>query len=431
MTGASQPLTYPETKQVSLGKTRVSVVLPTYNGARFIGEAINSVLQQTYKDLELIVVDDGSTDDTQAVVLSFSDPRIIYVRQDNQERSVARNTGINLARGELIAFLDDDDFWLPEYLDAQVGTLDARPDCGWSRTFVYDVDVNGRAYRIGGAGAPDARTEHELLSESLISNCVSNAAVVLRAECLREVGVFDTSLRQGEDWDLWLRMAMRYRLATIPRPLACYRHYNSFMPERELKRGLEHASVSIVEKAFSLLADSPFHDLSYLRPQALADAYFRASMNHYALHNLDAAQVLLTCSYQLYPEFFLSPYDRFVQATAYRADMLYDVMVPLDQALQFIDTVFKGLPDWAGGLRSQNRRARGFYYGLHFFRSYERRDRLAMLSAAPHAALSYPEWLRNRGFIALTLRTLVPGLLPLSTVQPDTGKPSATGDKHA
>jgi glycosyltransferase involved in cell wall biosynthesis len=107
---------------------RVSVIIPTHNRAELLSEAIESVLGQTYRDFELIVVDDGSTDRTSEVVSGIRDPRIIYQSQEKQERGAARNNGVAMSRGEYLTFLDDDDWYLPTKLELQVAALDARPD---------------------------------------------------------------------------------------------------------------------------------------------------------------------------------------------------------------------------------------------------------------------------------------------------------------
>ena len=109
---------------------KVSVIIPTYNRAEYLGEAIQSVFDQTFEDFEILIVDDGSTDDTQQLVLSFHDPRLRSFYQNNCGISAARNAAIRSADGEYIAFLDSDDVWLPELLESQVAVLDRRPEIG-------------------------------------------------------------------------------------------------------------------------------------------------------------------------------------------------------------------------------------------------------------------------------------------------------------
>ena len=118
----------------------VSAIIPTYNFGRFLGEAIQSVLDQTFTDFELIVVDDGSTDDTREVVGSFNDSRIRYIYQENRGLPAARNTGIKASRGEYIAFLDSDDIWLTQNLELKVKSLDSHPDAGLVCSDGYNFD---------------------------------------------------------------------------------------------------------------------------------------------------------------------------------------------------------------------------------------------------------------------------------------------------
>ena len=124
---------------------RISVIIPTYNRADFIGETIQSVLGQTYADFELIVLDDASTDDTAQVVARFDDERLIYIYQENNVgETAARNAGLTHARGELVSFLDSDDCMLPHNLETLVALLDARPEVSVAYGWCYWIDRNGR-----------------------------------------------------------------------------------------------------------------------------------------------------------------------------------------------------------------------------------------------------------------------------------------------
>ena len=127
---------------------KVSVVMPAYNYGRFLGEAIQSVLDQTFQDFELIVVDDGSTDNTKEVIGSFTDRRIKYIYQQNRGVSTALNVGISASRGEYIALLDADDIWLPHNLEKGVEVLDEHAEVGFSYGQAYLMDIEGRIYGL-------------------------------------------------------------------------------------------------------------------------------------------------------------------------------------------------------------------------------------------------------------------------------------------
>ncbi len=192
----------------------ISVIIPTYNRSRMTREAIESTLAQTFDDFELIVVDDGSIDDTATMVRGFGD-RLIYARQENRGVSAARNRGLELARGAFIALLDSDDLWLADKLKTQVDFFRANPDaviCQTEETWVRDGRrINPKKYHRKQSG--------DIFAISLERCMVSPSAVMWRRELLDEVGVFDTSLPACEDYDLWLRVSCRYPVHLIPTPL--------------------------------------------------------------------------------------------------------------------------------------------------------------------------------------------------------------------
>lgn len=194
----------------------VSVIIPAYNAADFIGQAIASVLGQTFADFELIVVDDGSTDGMGAVVAQFQDERLGYVYQRNRERSAARNTGIRLARGEFIAFLDADDRWLPQKLARQVARLRANPQVGLVYVGGF-VEEDGRVFfeqkcRFRGDVLGPLLTE-----DNIVTGSASSA--IVRRECFAKVGLFDEQSSVCEDWEMWIRIARHYPFDFVPEPL--------------------------------------------------------------------------------------------------------------------------------------------------------------------------------------------------------------------
>ena len=170
---------------------KVSVIIPTYNCAHFLPDAIQSVLDQSFQDFELIVVDDGSTDNTEEVVRSFSDTRLTYIRQVHQERSAARNTGIQASGGEYVTFLDSDDRYLPGKLSLQVPVLDAHPDKGMVISGWVEVDKAGRILyeRRPWLTASDLSAEAWLFRQ-----LTRLGANLIRREWLCRVGGFDTDL---------------------------------------------------------------------------------------------------------------------------------------------------------------------------------------------------------------------------------------------
>lgn len=192
----------------------VSIIIPVYNRPGFVKQAIESVLAQTYSRHEIIIVDDGSTDQTATVLTGYGD-RIKTIFQPNQGVSAARNTGIRASTGDLIAFLDADDYWLPEKLAQQVAFFKDHPEALICQTEEIWIR-NGR--RV------NPKTRHKkptgCIFEPSLSLClVSPSAVMLRKTLLDEVGLFDESLPACEDYDLWLRIAWKYPVHLIETPL--------------------------------------------------------------------------------------------------------------------------------------------------------------------------------------------------------------------
>jgi GT2 family glycosyltransferase len=224
----------------------VSVIIPTYNYGRFVSEAINSVLAQTFQDFEIIVVDGGSTDDTRSIVEAMG-RQVQYIYQENLGPIVARNTGIRTARGRYIAFLDADDLWLPHKLERQVELMNRHPEVGLVYSTIYQFESKSGAI-VGEYPVADCRAGHVL--RDLYLHCfVPSPTPLVRKSVLDDVGLFDEEIRYGsEDWDLWLRIAARYQFAFVPEPLAKYRYHASHRSkEGHLRR--EQQTLEIIEKA--------------------------------------------------------------------------------------------------------------------------------------------------------------------------------------
>jgi glycosyltransferase involved in cell wall biosynthesis len=187
-----------------------SIILPTYNRAHFLPKAIESVLAQTFEDWELLIVDDGSTDNTKEVVAKYEDSRIRYFFQENQERSAARNHGISKAKGEYICFLDSDDYFLPEKLSHFKHALASN---GNGNTILYDGLLFERDGKRSAAKIP-LKNAHETMHEFLLQNPIGSLQVCARKELFLK-HAFDPSLRIGEDVELWLRMAHEVQFVAV------------------------------------------------------------------------------------------------------------------------------------------------------------------------------------------------------------------------
>lgn len=195
---------------------RVSVIIPTYNRARFIAAAVDSVLRQTFRDFELIVVDDGSTDNTADIMRPFlNDPRILYIQQANRGRSAARNRAISIARGDYIAFLDSDDSYLPGKLESQVACMDRRVDVDMVYTSATCVNEAGEALHVQ---VYRAEREGDIYDQIAFFQplTITLPTVMVRRAVLEQVGGFDVEMERFEDTDMWRRIAKSHRIGAMP-----------------------------------------------------------------------------------------------------------------------------------------------------------------------------------------------------------------------
>ena len=213
----------------------VSVVIPAYNCAPFISETLESVYRQTYTNLEIVLVDDGSTDDTPSALAPHMD-RIRYLYQENKGTAAARNAGIQMAKGDLIAFLDNDDLWFPEKIDLQVRVLQEHPECGLVFTDGKEIDgsrvlrdslmANHLQSWIDQRDDQDSRVMHGWLFNELITlNFICSASgVMVRKQSVKRIGGFDERIAIADDYDLYLRMARLYPMAYLRPCLYVWRY---------------------------------------------------------------------------------------------------------------------------------------------------------------------------------------------------------------
>jgi glycosyltransferase involved in cell wall biosynthesis len=261
-------------------KGLVSVIIPAFNAAEYIRGTLTSVLAQTYQALELIVVDDGSTDATGAIVEEFAkkDARVRLVRQCNAGVGAARNTGIRMARGEYVAPLDADDVWFPKKLEKQVACMEQYGD---ETSLVYCwsilVDKAGQFKGFQYPNRKEGRTHHSMVQGSIVDNA---SVPLFRTIALAKVGVYLTRAEQGgaqgcEDWDLSLRIAESYSVRLVPEFLVEYRKTSSSMS----------VSAESMEASFAI-----FIQRARQRNPDLPKATFRRSAGNFYLYLLDTCE---------------------------------------------------------------------------------------------------------------------------------------------
>lgn len=235
----------------------VSVVIPAYNAARTLPETLASALAQTHRDLEVVVVDDGSTDDTAAVARDAGDDRVRVVSVANGGVARARNTGIREASGDFVAFLDADDLWRPTKLERQFEVLSARRDVGACFAGAERIDEHDRTVEVIPAREYANYCEALLLYSVVVSGSCSSGMV--RRELAVEIDGFDPGFSQTADWDFWLRLSRITTFAPVAEPLVLYRTYEGNMSSDVAL--LERDTFRVLKKFFDDPASAPYAPL--------------------------------------------------------------------------------------------------------------------------------------------------------------------------
>jgi glycosyltransferase involved in cell wall biosynthesis len=222
----------------------ISVILPTYNREQTLLRAICSVLEQTFENFELIVVDDGSTDETPALIRRITDRRLIYIQHSqNSGVSAARNSAIQTSRGKLLAFQDSDDAWDSQKLERQIEKMRVSD---WPLGVVYAPFLRHDPYSIKLYPNPDELADGDIHANLLFKNLVSAQLALVKRECFENSGLFDGDLPCLVDWELWLRISKTYHFAYVNQPLAqVYFTSNSISLDRN---NLAHALEMIIQK---------------------------------------------------------------------------------------------------------------------------------------------------------------------------------------
>ncbi len=242
----------------------ISVILPVYNGEKTIQKTIESVLNQTFSEFELIVINDGSQDSTLNVVSSIQDARIKVFSYPNSGQPASRNRGIVNAAGEYISFIDADDLWTPDKLESQLKALQENPQAAVAYSWTDYIDECGQFLRQG----PHYNFRGDVYARLLLADFVgSGSNPLICRQALAEVGGFDDSLSNAHDWDMWLRLAARYHFVPVPSTQILYRLSNNSMSSNV--SGMEASSLRIIERAFDQAPES----LQYLKRHSIGNRY--------------------------------------------------------------------------------------------------------------------------------------------------------------
>lgn len=395
---------------MTVGRPKVSVIIPTYNSAQFVGQAVASVYGQTYSDFELIVVDDGSTDDTWHVLEPYRE-RMRYLYQPNMGESVARNRGIQESHGEYIAFLDADDLWLPSKLAKQIALMDQHPSAVLVYSPSYWINTAGdRIFHHGsyivGTGTPGLADVFPQLAMG--DMMASPSCVVVRSSYLRRGQAFDPRIRHSEDWDLWLRLSLQGPFLFVPEPLACYRiHHPKRRLATEAAPEYVQQNVQIIEAIFAAAA--------LLRPQwaglkhqALGFLFLRSAMYNAELGNLSLAAEHLANALEVYPAF---EQDILPQRVAQEAFRLALEAGDYAVGLKFIEMAFANFPATTRQTTRQRRslqvKALACFWEILAFDAYSNNQPGAVWRNVIRVLRLQPRRIQNRGLIAITVRSLL------------------------
>jgi len=251
-----------------LKMAKVSVIIPVYNASRFIGETIKSVLSQTYKDFEIIVVDDGSTDNSADIVKSFGDKKIILIKQKNRGVSAARNTGIKASTGKFIALLDHDDLWLPEKLEKQIPLLEKNPDVALVYSDVCYIDARGNP--VSWMLKQFEPHRGYVLKELFITDFIPCLTAVFRKDVIEKIGFFNERYRYAEEYELFLRMARFFQFDFVDEVLACYRVHQNNLSRNIIQSYLEN--IEILEHFYHSVPE--VKKFEYVARKRIANMYF-------------------------------------------------------------------------------------------------------------------------------------------------------------
>ena len=379
----------------------VSVIIPVYNNAGTISRTIDSVLAQTIDDIEIIIVDDGSTDNTRAHLKPYGQ-RIRYFYQSNQERSAARNNGLLQARGQYIAFLDADDYWLPIKLEKQIAVFQNKPELGLVYSQAFAIKKQDHPlYLLGKKCLDSSKDPSEAFCQLLIGNFIPSPTPLISRLCVRDAGFYDEKISIREDNDYWLRIARYYPIYGIPEPLAFYQLSEGNFLQKLAAKNAQDAYVYVVEKYED---DHPCSQDDYYL--ALALSWFRAALIVFGIGDLEAGKHRLDkaieCNAALY-----YVYDEHV--TQSLCDLAFQLSLSQptgERGEAFIRKVLDNLPELISN-KHQLHSALGLFYAARFFRAQWVCDWLTIRNSFLPMVLNNPKWLFNKGVISTIMRAFL------------------------
>ncbi len=311
----------------------ISVIIPTYNATKTVLDTIASVQAQTHRDIEIIVINDGSTDNLLAcLALTVTDARVKIYSYPNGGLPVARNRGIARSTGDYIAFIDADDLWTPDKLERQLAALVANPKAGLAYSWTYFMEEDGERYHTDRAIWFEGDVRKDLMLWNFLCH---GSNPLIRRSVIDAVGEFDPTLPSAEDWDYWLRIAAQWEFALVPAPQIYYRQSGGAMSAKV--EVMEMAQLEVLDRAFKRAPAS----LQVYRRQGMAKVY-QYSAQLYLIHGKgrQTQQLVYRKLWQtlsLHPRFLL---DRKTQKLMIKA--LIITLFPWHTAKQLLRNFSKG-----------------------------------------------------------------------------------------
>ncbi len=278
---------------------RVSVIIPTYNRADYICETVDSVLNQTYKDFEIVVIDDGSTDNTKEK-LSIFGSKIKLINQKNSERAVSRNNGVKNSTGEYIAFLDSDDKWKENKLELQVNSLDQ--DKKIVLSYSQSLRIDDKSNEINSASRQLQGYNGFLYEKLLIRNIIVSATPLVRRESFEKIEGFKSEYIPYEDWEFWIRLSLQGEFSYINEPLAYYRLHPLQSVKLTSAEKIEKVTTSLLEDSFKLTDVNPS-----IKNKSLGMANLRFCYWYLIAGDIEKAREKISKALEYYPKFILDP----------------------------------------------------------------------------------------------------------------------------
>ena len=374
---------------------KVDIIIPAYNQGHYLQASVESALNQSWRNIEVIIVDDGSTDNTAEVAQAFSDDRVTYIYQQNAGLSAARNTGLRHSTGEYISFLDSDDLFLPEKLELLLAEFEQNPDlglCAGNAMLINEDGIpSGKTYGLGIPTTPE---------EWLLGNRIHVGSVVVKAEWLRKTEPFDEQLRACEDWDMWIRLSLvGCQMGWISETVSKYRIHGQQMTRQTVR--MKTAMLSVLDKVLHKPLSKNWREMAN---KAKAAALVKAAGRAFLSGDTELASQDISQAIQLSPSLKEQQADELIQVLKGWAH------APSSKdPLEYMVSVFDHLPAEVV-ISDQKRKQELKTIAVNLaFENFSKGKKERVRKYFLEAARIDPSTIMNRKFCSIFLQSLLPG----------------------